>query len=98
MRKPVILLGVALLAACNVSVDDGMVANMENSVRETLDRQGTVKQIELTRDSADRISGHALVELDAAPGADTRFTCVGNRREGSETTFDWECTPPAADK
>ena len=95
MRRFVALAGLAL-AGCNVSVDDGMVDEVENSVRTGLAPQGQVKQVEMTRESDARMTGHADVVLNNPPGVEARFTCTANRRGDSGTTYDWECAPPGA--
>lgn len=84
-----------VLAACNVSVDDGMIDNVENSVRQGLAAQGNVKQVELSRAGEGRMAGYALVELNDPPGVEARFTCTAER-QGDGMTYDWECVPPAA--
>ena len=95
MRTFVVLTGLAL-AGCNVSVDDGMVDQVENSVRAGLAPQGEVKQVEMARENESRMTGHADVVLNNPAGVEARFTCTATRRGDSGTTYDWECAPPGA--
>ena len=91
------LAGMLALAACTPAVDDQMIDQMEGEVRNGLAAQGTVKQVELTRESDDRMTGYAVVEPSAAPGSDVRFECTAERQGESGTMFNWQCTPPGAE-
>ena len=55
------LAGILALAACTPAVDDQMIEQMEGEVRNGLAEQGTVKQVELTRESDYRMTGFALI-------------------------------------
>ena len=90
------LAGLLALTACTPAVDEQMIDQMEAEVRNGLAAQGTVKEVELKRESDDRMTGHAVVEPSAAPGSDVRFECTAERQSESGTMFNWQCTPPGA--
>lgn len=86
--------GLLALAACTPAVDTQVIDQMEEAVREGLAAQGTVKQVELTRESDDRMTGFAIVEPRDAPGTEARFTCTAEREGETGSQFNWRCTPP----
>ena len=88
--------GMLALAGCTPAVNDQMIDQMEQEVSNGLAAQGTVKQVELTRENDDRMTGYAVIEPSAAPGTDIRFDCTAERQGDSGTMFDWQCTPPGA--
>ncbi len=87
--------GFALVAGCTPAVDNQMVDQMENAVRGGLAAQGTVKQVELTRENDNRMTGFAVVEPREAPGTEARFNCTAERQGTSGAQFSWQCNPPS---
>jgi hypothetical protein len=89
------LAGLLVLAGCTPQVDDDVINQMENAVREGLAEQGTVKQVELNRENENRMTGYALVEPRNAPGTELRFSCTADREGDTGSRFNWRCTPPS---
>ncbi len=87
--------GLSLLAACTPAVDDSMINQMEEAVREGLAAQGEVKEVELTKENDDRMTGFAVIEPSEAPGTEARFDCTAERQGETGTQFSWRCNPAA---
>ena len=97
MKKLALSLGgLLILAACTPAVDNQVIDQMETAVREGLAPQGIVRQVELTREDENRMTGFAIVEPREAPGTELRFTCTAEREGDSGAQFNWRCTPPGA--
>ena len=88
------LSGLIILAGCTPAVDERLINQMEGEVSNGLAAQGTVKQVELNRESDDRMTGFAVIEPRTAPGTEVRFTCTAERQGDTGTRFNWQCTPP----
>ena len=91
MTRIAICLGCALAAAgCSISSgEDGL----ENSIRENLASRGEVKQVEMTRQDADRMTGFAIVRA-AGASADSRLDCTARRDPAKGASFyNWRCVP-----
>lgn len=85
--------GLSLLAACTPAVDESMINQMEEAVSEGLSAQGEVKEVELTKENDDRMTGFAVIEPREAPGTEARFDCTAERQGESGTQFSWRCNP-----
>ena len=91
MKREAILLGCALAAAgCSMS---GQEEALENSIRENLGSRGEVKQVEMTKQDADRMNGFAVVRASGAP-ADSRLDCTATRDPAKGASYyNWRCVP-----
>lgn|GEM_PF-3051330 len=91
MRKIAIGLGCALAAAgCSMSSE---ADRLENAMRETLAARGEVKQVEMTAQDADRMTGFASVR-PAGASADSRLNCTATRDPAKGAAYyNWRCVP-----
>ncbi|MGZ8311430.1 MAG: hypothetical protein ACXWU1_11925 [Allosphingosinicella sp.] len=89
MNRYAIVAGAALaLAGCNMVNEEDQ---LENSIRENLAQQGEVKQVELTKQDNDNMTGFALVR--DRNGRDARMNCTARREESGSSRFNWTCLP-----
>jgi hypothetical protein len=87
MKRLAISLGFALAAAaCTVSSEEDQ---LENAIRENLSNQGTVQEVELTRQDDNNMNG--FVVMQDRSGRRGRLNCTAQRAEG--TNFNWRCSP-----
>lgn len=86
------LTAAGLIAGCTPAVDEDVINQMENAVREGLASRGTVKQVELNRESEHRMTGFAVVEPQGG-GAEQRYNCTAEREGESGAQFNWRCQP-----
>jgi hypothetical protein len=88
MKSYSIALSLALgLGACSVQSDEDQ---LENTIRETLSKQGEVQQVELNRQENGSMTGFAVIrERNGRVG---RLTCTAEKT-GSETKYNWKCSP-----
>jgi hypothetical protein len=87
MRKLAFCMFVALaVSGCTTSSEE---EQLENAIRENLSNQGTVEEVELTKQDEDNLTGHVV--LVEASGRRGRLNCTAQRRSGSN--FDWRCSP-----
>lgn len=90
MKRIAICLGCTLalaLVACSSSEEQ-----LEKNIRENLASRGTVKQVDLTQQDSDHLSGFAVVTL--ANGTDSRLNCTATRDATKGAGhFDWRCIP-----
>jgi hypothetical protein len=77
---------------CVPAIDEAMLTDIENSIRENLARQGTVEEVEMTRRDDDNMAGFA--RLRDSYGAEGRFNCTAARDAGDQGNFTWRCLPP----
>jgi len=86
MRLHVSTTGLAALAlaGCNLSSQEDQ---LENSIRNNLEAQGNVQQVELTKQDDDNFGGFAVIR--DREGRERRLNCTARRTEG--TNFDWRC-------
>jgi len=73
------------LAACNMPTDEAV---LENSIRTELGKQGTVEEVNLTRQDENTIIGH--VEMRDTAGRQGRLNCTAERVQGG-SSFNWQC-------
>ncbi len=88
MKLNLSMIGVATLAlaACNmVSQED----QLENSIRNSLEAQGNVQQVEMTKQDEQNFTGFAVIR--DRNGREGRLNCTARRTEG--TNYDWRCLP-----
>ena len=87
MKRIAIYLGCALaLAGCSSDED-----RMENSIREELSKNATVKQVEMTRASDGSMTGFA--EIRTADGAEGRLNCTATPDAAKASSYNWRCLP-----
>lgn len=87
MRKLAFCIFVALaVSGCTASSEE---EQLENAIRENLSNQGTVEEVELTKQDEDNLTGHVV--LVEASGRRGRLNCTAQRTSGSN--FDWRCSP-----
>jgi len=76
---------------CLPAIDQRMVDNMKNTIRQSLAQQGEVREVELTRQDDMRMTGHALV-VDGS-GNEIRAECTVTRENEASNHFNWRCEP-----
>lgn len=76
---------------CNQQVDDQVINRMESTIRDALARQGEVRQVELSRQDDNRMTGYALVVLP--DGTESRLDCTATRPSMETTQFTYQCNP-----
>lgn len=87
MLMRTIALGALLgLAGCTIASEEDQ---LENAIRDGLSNQGTVQEVNLTRQDENNIIGYAM--LREASGRTGRLACTAQRSEGSN--FNWRCSP-----
>jgi hypothetical protein len=94
MKRVAIALGCALaVAACQPVITDDDIDSLKNDIRQAAEQQGlTVKQINLRKESNDRVVGDATVAPRDNPSGEIRWDCSAQREEG--TRLQWRCAPP----
>jgi beta-lactamase superfamily II metal-dependent hydrolase len=90
MKRIAIFLGCALACAGCSSPED----QLENAIRNELSSRGTVEQVELTKQDANRMTGFATVR---ANGVVSRLNCTATRDGGQGSHFTWRCIPTIDD-
>ena len=79
---------------CLPAIDQRMVDNMKNTIRQSLSQQGEVVELELTRQDDMRMTGHAVVR--GGDGEQVRANCTVTRENEASNHFDWRCAPADA--
>ena len=88
MKRIAICLGCTLaFAACSMASDED---RMENAIRAELSKNGTVNQVEMTR-QGDNMVGFA--EVRGADGNEGRLTCTATRDTTKAESYNWRCLP-----
>jgi hypothetical protein len=88
MKTVAIYLGCAFaLAGCSISSDED---RMENAIRAELSKNGTVNQVEMTREG-DNMVGFA--EVRANDGSEGRLNCTATRDAAKAGSYNWRCLP-----
>ncbi|HMG48767.1 MAG TPA: hypothetical protein VK614_15070 [Allosphingosinicella sp.] len=88
MKTIAIYLGGALaLAGCTMASDED---RMENAIRAELSKNGTVNQVEMTR-QGDNMTGFA--EVRANDGSEGRLNCTATRDAAKAGSYNWRCLP-----
>ena len=88
MRTIAICLGGALaVAGCSISSDED---RMENAIRAELSKNGTVNQVEMTR-QGDNMIGFA--EVRTADGSEGRLNCTATPDTAKAGSYNWRCLP-----
>ena len=82
----------ALIGCDNVSEED----QLENAIREELTKQGEVRQVEMTKQGEDKMSGFVMIRENS--GREGRLACTAERDAETSTTFNWSCSPAIDDK
>ncbi|MDQ8754629.1 hypothetical protein RCO27_00145 [Sphingosinicella sp. LHD-64] len=87
MNRTVIVMAALLGAAgCNMASEED---RLENSIREELGKQGTVQEVNLTRQDENNMVGYATIREHS--GRSGRLNCTAQRTEGAN--FNWRCSP-----
>jgi hypothetical protein len=88
MKLKLSLIGVAtlVLAACDMASQEDQ---LENSIRNSLESQGNVQQVEMTKQDEENFTGFAVIR--DRNGREGRLNCTARRTEG--TNYDWRCLP-----
>lgn len=88
MKKIAICLGCALaVAGCSMASDEN---RMENAIRAELSKNGTVKQVQMTR-QGDNMTGFA--EVRTADGSEGRLNCTATPDTTKAGSYNWRCLP-----
>jgi hypothetical protein len=85
-RKAIVLAALLGVAGCNMASEEDQ---LENAIREGLSNQGTVQEVNLTRQDENNINGFAMVRETS--GRSGRLNCTAQRTDGSN--FNWRCSP-----
>lgn len=75
-----------ILAGCQFSSEEDQ---LENAIRDGLANQGTVQEVELTRQDENNMTGYAMIRENS--GRSGRLNCTAQRSDG--TNFQWRCSP-----
>lgn len=86
IRTAIVLTALLGAAGCNVVSEEDQ---LENAIREGLSNQGTVQEVNLTRQDENNINGY--VAMQDTTGRQGRLNCTAQRTEGSN--FSWRCAP-----
>jgi len=88
MKTIAICLGCTLaLAGCSMASDED---RMENAIRAELSKNGTVNQVEMTR-QGDNMVGFA--EVRGNDGSEGRMTCTATPDTTKAGSYNWRCLP-----
>src|SRR3954447_13014001 len=79
---------------CLPAIDQRMVDNMKNTIRQSLAQQGEVVELELARQDDMRMTGHAIVR--GGDGEEVRANCTVTRENEASNHFTWRCAPADA--
>ena len=79
---------------CLPAIDQQMVDNMKNTIRQSLSQRGEVRELELNRVDDQRMTGHAL--LRDGTGNEVRANCTVTRENETSNQFHWQCDPADA--
>jgi hypothetical protein len=79
---------------CLPAIDQRMVDNMENTIRQSLAQHGQVREVEMTRQDDMRMTGHAVVS--DGNGNEVRTECSATRENEASSQFNWHCAPAGA--
>lgn len=91
MKKNVLALTLLVAGtACTMESQENLLAN---NIRQELTKRGsTVKQVEITRQDDDHMTGFA--EVRAADGSEGRLACAATRNPSKGASYyDWRCNP-----
>jgi len=80
---------------CVPAIDEAMLTQMENTIRQSLSEQATVLAVEMSRQDDDHMTGHAQVR--DRNGTEGRVNCTAARETGGTGNFNWECAAPASE-
>jgi hypothetical protein len=77
---------------CSPAIDEQVLTEMENVIRQELAKQATVVSVDMTRQNDDNhMSGTAVVRDQA--GTEVRANCTAERDSTNIGSFNWECQP-----
>lgn len=79
---------------CVPTIDEAMLTQMENTIRQSLAEQATVLAVDMSRQDDDHMTGYAQVR--DADGDEGRVNCTAARETGGNGNFNWECAPAGA--
>ncbi|MDQ4086801.1 MAG: hypothetical protein M3177_02115 [Pseudomonadota bacterium] len=87
MRGLAFLLGAALtIGGCTVASEEDQ---LENAIRENLANQGTVQEVQLTKQDENNMTGYVMIRENS--GRSGRLNCTAQRSSGNN--FNWRCSP-----
>ena len=86
MKLQMVTAGVSALALAGCSLAS-QEDQLENSIRNNLEAQGNVQQVEMTKQDETNFSGYAVIH--DRNGRERRLNCRARRTEG--TNYDWRC-------
>lgn len=89
MRIRQIAIATLLLGTAGCTIGGSVEDDLENSIRTTLSNQGTVQEVNLTRQDDENLNGFAVVRDPT--GSEVRFACTAQRSQGSD--YNWRCQP-----
>ena len=76
---------------CNQQIDEQVIQRVETNMRQQLAQQGEVRQVEMSRQDDNRMTGHAVIRI--ADGSEVRANCTATREGPESANFNWECGP-----
>jgi hypothetical protein len=76
---------------CLPAIDQRVIDQMKNTIRQSLAQHGEVRDVELSRQDDMRMTGHAVV-IDS-DGTEIRANCTVTRQNEASNQFDWRCNP-----
>lgn len=80
---------------CVPAIDEAMLTQMENTIRQSLSQQATVLAVDMSRQDDDHMTGYAQVR--DGDGTEGRVNCTAVRETGGTGNFNWECAPAGAE-
>lgn len=76
---------------CVPAIDDQLIENIENSIRTDIAQRGTVREVEMQKQSEDRMTGFVTA---SDTSGEVRLECEATR-DSDGANFSWRCEPPA---
>ncbi|HWT11899.1 MAG TPA: hypothetical protein VN231_04020 [Allosphingosinicella sp.] len=77
---------------CSPVIDEQVLTQIENLIRQSFSSQGTVLAVEMTKQDDDNMTGYAQIRDSA--GNEGRVDCTAARDPSGD--FAWQCAPPGA--
>ncbi len=79
---------------CQPAIDEAMLTEIENSIRQNLAARGSVEEVEMSRRDDDNMTG--FVRVRDGSGMEVRLDCSAARDAANAGNFTWRCNPPGA--
>jgi hypothetical protein len=80
---------------CVPAIDEAMLTQMENTIRQSLAEQATVLAVDMSRQDDDHMTGYAQIRDNN--GTEGRVNCTAARETGGTGNFNWECAPSGSE-